>query len=357
MPLKKPSAPAISPEERARRKRYFAATVVTCVAVIMVASAIHVVEMGANRLESMRSKATYDISEMKQRIRAAGEDIERHRLHEKGQQLQQIYTLTEVDTLIDKDAWQRLDTMVTIPAAEFFMGTDRKMADEQDKPEHRVYLDDYRMDKYLVTNVEYARFVADQGYRPPLDWEKGRPSHEKLTHPVTMVSWNDAKAYCSWAGKRLPTEKEWEKAARGVDGLRWPWGNSMERERLNTYYNVGSTTEVWHYEEGVSPYGLYDMAGNVSQWVEDDFLPYEGSKAPAALFMAKQLVAETTKERAMKVGELVTLDLRYKVRRGGSWKSDPFSTSSYHRNFSLPNYASDFFGFRCAADLVEKNGK
>lgn len=347
MPKVNYSTPS-TPEELLRKKKFLAATAVTCVVAVMVMSIIHVVQLGSNRLELMRSKATYDLVDMKDRIRAAGEDIERHRVHEEGNQYKKSYSVMEMEALVDIAVWDELSEMIKVPAGEFLMGTNRVRADEQDKPEHKVVLPEFFIDKYLVTNIAYSRFVAEVNYRPPLDWDDGHPPQEKLTHPVTMVSWYDAKEYCEWSNKRLPTEQEWEKAARGKKGLRWPWGNAMERDNLNTYYNVGSTTEVWKYHLGVSPYGVFDMAGNVSQWVADDFKPYKGSRASPVMFNAKKIVAESAQDRSLKVGELVSLDVVYKVRRGGSWKSDPFSTSSSHRNFSLPHYASDFFGFRCA---------
>jgi iron(II)-dependent oxidoreductase len=126
----------------------------------------------------------------------------------------------------------------------------------------------------------------------------------------------------------------------------------MDPKRVNTYYNVGSTTDVDAYKNGASPLGVYDMAGNVAEWVEDDFLPYEGSDAPAEVFQGKVARAVTAEDRAMKLSEQIPVKQHYKVLRGGSWKSDPFSTASYHRSFDWPNYASDFFGFRCATDAA-----
>jgi len=122
----------------------------------------------------------------------------------------------------------------------------------------------------------------------------------------------------------------------------------MDANRLNTYYHVGSSNEVTVYKTGVSPYGVYDMAGNVSEWTASDFLPYDGSVAAVDTFQPKKVQAMTAEDRTLKVADLVAVEGVYKVRRGGSWKSDPFSTSAYHRNFSMPYYASDFFGFRCA---------
>jgi iron(II)-dependent oxidoreductase len=120
---------------------------------------------------------------------------------------------------------------------------------------------------------------------------------------------------------------------------------------LNTYYNVGSATDVNIYTSGVSPYGIFDMAGNVNEWTEDNFLPYKGSDAAAEVFKGKVARVASSEDRSMKVADLVTVDRRYKVMRGGSWKGDPFSTATYHRDNALPNLASDFYGFRCASSV------
>ena len=336
---------------RAKRKRYLHATLVTCAALAMVGGSIHVVMLGANRMAEMRDMSTYDAKDMSARIRAAGEDIQLHKENEHPDGRVATYSVAEADALLSAKQWHELSTMVTIPAGDFIMGTDRPQADAQDRPAHHVTLASYAIDKYPVTNAQYARFVAATGHRPPLDWKDGRiPEGERL-HPVTMVSWFDAKSYAAWAKKRLPTEAEWEKAARGDKGLRWPWGDRMDAKRLNTYYAVGHATDVTAYPGGASPYGVMDMAGNVSQWMADDYLPYPGSDAPQEVFEGKVAVAKTPEDRAMKVIDLVPVGKRYKVLRGGSWKSDPFSTASYHRISQWPNLASDFFGFRCAKDV------
>ncbi|MDT8384023.1 MAG: SUMF1/EgtB/PvdO family nonheme iron enzyme [Gammaproteobacteria bacterium] len=338
----------LTSQEQQKRERYLAATIITCIAAAMVFGALHVVKLGANRMADMKDRATYDLADMKDHIRAAGEDIERHRHHESQKQATRTYAWNEVEALLTPEQWADISTEVSIPAGPFLMGTDSERADKFNRPQHEVVLPEYQIDKYPVTYAEYARFVVMTKHRPPLDWTEGTIPDGKTLYPVTMVAWNDAVDYCAWAGKRLPTEAEWEKAARGTDGRRWPWGNTMDASRLNTYYHVGSSTQVMKYKAGVSPYGVYDLAGNVSEWTASDFTPYQGSTEDSDVFQPKKMQATSAADRGMKVADLVAVDGVYKVRRGGSWKSDPFSTSAYHRNFSLPYYASDFFGFRCA---------
>ncbi len=336
-----------------RRKKYLAATLVTCVVVSLVGGTIHVLELGANRMHDMRGKAQIDLEAEKNHVRAAGEDFFRQFDHELGKAELEIYTEAEAEALLTPEQWQELSTMVTIPTGEYTVGTDSSRADVQDRPQHKVKLPAFQIDKYPVTNAQYARFVAATSYRPPLHWVKGKIPAGLEMHPVTMVSWFDAKAYAAWAGKRLPGEREWEAAARGTDGRRWPWGDKMDPSRLNTYYQIGATTKVLEYLVGASPYGVMDMAGNVSEWMADDFLPYSGSDAPEEMFMAKAAqVPASGADRSMRVADFALTNERYKVLRGGSWKSDPFSTSAYHRNFSWPNFASNFFGFRCVKDVV-----
>lgn len=340
-----------SPAELAQRKRFLSATIVTCIALIMVGGGIHVVGLGSMRMGEMRSLATYNLKEESSRIRAAGEDIALHEENEHSKMLSGGYTVAEADALLTKEQWQQLGEMVVVPAGKFKMGTDLKNADAASRPMHEVSLGGYRIDKYLVTNAQYARFLAATGHRPPSDWKGGKIPQGTLLRPVTMVNWFDAAAYAKWAGKRLPTEAEWEKAARGTDARRWPWGNEMDPKRLNTYYNFGSSSDVTAYSSGVSPYGAYDMAGNVDEWTSSDFVPYKGTDAEAEVFQPKVAKVQNDEDRAMKLSDMVPAKGQYKVLRGGSWKGDPFSTSSYHRDYSWPNYASDFYGFRCASDL------
>lgn len=345
----------LSDKERRKRKRFLSATLVSCAAIAMVGGAAHVVDLGHSRIYGeMKNKASYDLADMESRIRAAGEDIVMHERNEAGKTEIYHYSEEELSGLIGEDQWQELNQMITIPVGPFKMGSDRFNTSSQNRPQHEVRMPSFQMAKYPTTNIQYAKFVSEENYRPPLDWVDGKIPEDKALHPVTMISWYDASNFCTWANKRLPIETEWEKAARGDDGRRWPWGEIMETTRLNTYYGIGSTTDVTEYPQGASPYGVMDLAGNVYEWLETDFQPYQGTDAGSEVFQGKIQVASTPADRAMKVVDLVGVDAKYKVLRGGSWKSDPFSTTTYHRNFSWPHYASDFFGFRCAADAVEK---
>ncbi len=330
----------LSAKERQHRRRLLSMTFLTCLVLVLIGSTIHVVMLGRLRLSDMRKLATYDLKEESSHVRAAGEDIVLHMTHEAGRAPNIGYTVVEAQRLLSREQWEDLDSMVAVEAGPFIMGTNLERADEQDKPQHKVTLPAFYLDKYLVTNAQYARFVAATHRRPPLNWKDGLIPQGELMNPVTMVSWNDAADYAAWAGKRLPHEAELEKAGRGGDGRRWPWGNKMDPTRLNTYYNVGSSSKVNAYPKGASVYGVYDLAGNVAEWTADDLRPYEGSQASWVSFGAN---ASATSAKGQP-------QLLYKVLRGGSWKGDPFSTSLYHRDYALPDHATDFYGFRCASD-------
>ncbi len=343
--------PDLSPAARARRKRYLMAVLVTVIAGSIVGGGVHVLMLGEGRLAQMRAKAAYDPRFEREHIRAAGEEAYLQLRNERGG-AKSGYTLAEVKALLSPVEWKELDTMIRIPAGPFRMGSNDPRTNPENRPEHIVNLPAFWIDKYPVTNAQYARFVAATDHRPPLYWKNGKIPEGLAKHPVVMVSWYDARDYCRWAGKRLPTEAEWEKAARGTDGRLWPWGNQMDPNRLNTYYRFGHTTPVDMFPQGASPYGVMDMAGNVQEWTASVFVPYEGSDAPAEVFA----VHGRTPDYQPGPGE-DPKRLRYYVMRGGSWRSDPFSTKTYHRNYALPNQASDFFGFRCARDDVPAEGK
>lgn len=183
------------------------------------------------------------------------------------------------ETIIGDDGAE----MVLIPAGEFLMGSDDDEADYGEKPVHSVYVDAFYMDKYLVTNARYKVFVdANPQWRKDLIpdayhngsylhfWNSGSYPDGEGNHPVTWVSWYAAMAYAHWAGKRLPTEAEWEKAARGgLVGMKYPWGNTIDENLANYDRNIGDTTPVDRYMP--NRYGLYDMSGNVEEWCLDAY--------------------------------------------------------------------------------------
>jgi len=222
-------------------------------------------------------------------------------------------------------------SMVLVPAGEFTMGS--AMGDPDERPPHQVYLDSFLIDTYEVTVGQYATFLKEGGGHPPSDWEAmNRLAHQK--RPVSNVDWSDAAAYCKWAGKRLPTEAEWEKAARGTDGRLYPWGNEPPTLRHANFgqtgpINHGALSPVGSFEEGKSPYGLYDMAGNawewVSDWYDDNYYKASPPRNPEGPSMGG-----------------------FKVIRGGSWNSSSRVLRSSDRYWDPPTFRSQYFpGFRC----------
>jgi formylglycine-generating enzyme required for sulfatase activity len=224
--------------------------------------------------------------------------------------------------------------MVEIPAGEFWMGVDGTIGLEDERPRHRVWLDAYKMDRYEVTTRHYAAFLAATGGEKPWQWETVSLA-EHGDRPVIGVSWHDAEAYCRWAGKRLPTEAEWEKAARGVDERNYPWGNQVPMSELANFglgirFSYGQAlTPVGRFTRGQSPYGLYDLAGNVWEWVSDW---YEGG------------YYERSPARNPQGPDSGT----FKVLRGGSWSELPKYLLTYGRFKLDPATRNSYVGFRCA---------
>lgn len=225
------------------------------------------------------------------------------------------------------------EKMAIVSAGEFIMGTDDWWP--KSGPEHKRTLPDYFIDKYEVSNVEYMKFVKATGRAMPDHWidNGGKIPPKKEKHPATYVNWFDAKTYCEWVGKRLPTEAEWEKAARGTDGRVFPWGNEFDKNKGNTpQYGKGDTMPVGSFENGKSPYGLYDLVGNVFEWTADWYMAYPGNKHPDP-----------------NEGE------RYRIVRGGSWYDCTYykcgiSSPTYNRIFFNPFTRNNNFGIRCAKD-------
>lgn len=223
--------------------------------------------------------------------------------------------------------------MVFVPAGEFNMGDNK--ASESGRPPNMVYLDGYYIYKTPVTVAQYKKFCAEAGHSMP------RPSRGwSDDHPIVYVSWNDASAYAKWAGVRLPNDAEWEKAARGTDGRKYPWGNNFDTSHLwcskDTFGDAGSTTAVGMFPSGASPYGALDMAGNVWQWCADWYL---------------EKVREEYKKNPPSRYPPVSLYSQQGVLRGGSWDIyDPDNFRSTHRLKSPNELQNDRVGFRCAAD-------
>jgi len=225
--------------------------------------------------------------------------------------------------------------MVAIAAGEFTMGRTKLTRDDDtkmrprvlldDRPAHKVWLDAYYLDAREVTNAQYAKFVSATGHRPPYHWSGGQGEAEL---PVFNVSWDDANAYCRWAGKRLPTEAEWERAARaGKEGLSYPWGDKMEAGKAR--YNVeAGPAPVGQFP--ANDFGLFDMSGNVSEWCSDWFdREYYKSSPP----------------RNPKGPETGI----YKVIRGGAWSDEAARTTVFFRNWVRPTQTTPNIGFRCAS--------
>lgn len=223
--------------------------------------------------------------------------------------------------------------MVYVPAGEFTMGSDNGEPDE--KPVHQVYLDAFWIDQTEVTNAMYAKCVADGRCTPPSSSRSStRNSYygnsEFNDYPVIYMNWNMAKTYCEWRGARLPTEAEWEKAARGTDGRTYPWGNAAPKDTLLNYNrNVGDTTKVGNYLDGVSPYGMYDMAGNVWEWVNDWYDSSYYQTSPSS------------NPQGPTSGQ-------YRVLRGGSWGFSVDFVRSASRGGDDPTYTGYVIGFRCS---------
>jgi formylglycine-generating enzyme required for sulfatase activity len=210
--------------------------------------------------------------------------------------------------------------LVGVPAGEFSMGSESGDSDES--PVHTVNLAGYYIDKYEVTNGQWNGYAAASGKS-----SKSEPDD----HPVVSVSWNDARDYCAWAGLRLPTEAEWEKAARGTDGRTYPWGEGIDETRANYDRNVASTTPVGSYPSGVSPYGAHDMSGNVWEWVSDWYDNGYYATSPSG---NPQGPGSGT----------------YWVLRGGGWSGNATNLRAADRPNVAPSYASSDFGFRCAQE-------
>ena len=269
-----------------------------------------------------------------------------------------IPTMVETELTIGSTRISEIDQMIQVyvPSGEFIMGSDDIEAIISTEggraypeiPVNRVYLDGYWIDKYEVSNGQYALCVDEGVCKPPyLSSSETRPKYygnpEYSNYPVIWVNWDMARAYCEWTGRRLPTEAEWEKAARGTDGRKYPWGNeplSGERANFcdvncprtiaNPIYNDGyaDTSPVGNYPAGASPYGAMDMSGNVWEWVGTLIKPYPYD-------------SKDGREDLEASGE--------RVWRGGPWSNGYWWMRSSVRYRSIQSYWYVNLGFRCAS--------
>jgi len=216
--------------------------------------------------------------------------------------------------------------MVYVPAGEFIMGDDQ--GPDDCRPAHRVYVDAFLIDKYEVTNRQYRRFMEATGYGPPGGFYDPRLRDDD--QPVVGVTWYEAVAFASWVGKRLPTEAEWEKAARGGQGFLYPWGNAWKADRCNSSLaGLGVTAPVGSFPLGAGPYGIFDLAGNASEWCADwydafyyEYSPERNPQGPNYGFM--------------------------RVVRGGAYTDGPERLRTFVRQGLAPASKILTVGFRCA---------
>ena len=247
-------------------------------------------------------------------------------------------SITELQLALVK-ADQDRSQMASIPGGEFKMGVDQKRVKWMRKniggtgddykasvPKHMVNLKPFKIDNYEVSNRRYEKFIKATKRKAPRHWRGNTYRRKQEDYPVVNVSWPDAAAYCKWAGKRLPTEAEWNTAAAGKKGLLFPWGRKFRDIRANTARErYRALTITGRYEKGVSAFGCYDMAGNVWEWTASIFKPYPGSA-----------LSDNEVEQNMR------------VVRGGSFKEKPFMTTTVYRKKLKADGIYKDVGFRCA---------
>ena len=233
--------------------------------------------------------------------------------------------------------------MILIQGGKFIAGSDSTTDGKRgvdygvsEEPRHEVYLKAFYIDKYEVTigefreylNISLREWIGD--IRLPLEMPLIYSEPERLNrHPANYVPWPDANDYCRWKGKRLPSEYEWEKAARGKDGRKWPWGKEYEIGMAHTREaGTRHTAPVGSYPEDISPYGLYDMVGNVHEWTSSHFLSYPGNTINDGRY-SKDI---------------------YALKGGSFLLTAPLFARPAARSFSRPDYNHRTYGFRCAKD-------
>ena len=223
-------------------------------------------------------------------------------------------------------------TQVYVPEGEFLMGKG-EVRKNDNSPQHTVYLNAFWMDKYEVSNAMYLKCLQAGVCSEMVSDNTTYQSWVYRNHPITYVTWEQANAYCQWAGRRLPTEAEWEKAARGTDGRKYPWGNEAPNARLANFDGsmIHEAVSVYRYPLGASPYGALNMSGNVREWIADWYAEDYYLVTP----YANPTGAETGSERSL---------------RSGSYNEDKNEIAITSRYRHEPQSAGLSRGFRCAED-------
>lgn len=221
--------------------------------------------------------------------------------------------------------------MVKVPAGTLRMGSNSPNQ-EDENPEHKVQIKSFFMDRFEVTNLQYKDFVDVTGHRVPIHWQNGTFPVGQADHPVVNVSWEDASAYAEWVGKRLPTEAEWEWAARGTEYREYAWGKECTADCANYANAEGRTTATNKFPKGVSAFGIWDMCGNVGEWVADWY---------EAKYYA---ISSESDPKGPLAGTL-------KVYRGGGYHTNRMDIRAAARHSAKPNIYQGYIGFRCARDL------
>ncbi|MFQ3583271.1 MAG: formylglycine-generating enzyme family protein, partial [Chloracidobacterium sp.] len=227
------------------------------------------------------------------------------------------------------------ENMVAIPGGEYDIGRDAgDFLDRYEKPRHTVTLRPFFIDKTEVTNADYLKFVEATGHPAPTSWNNGRLEPGKELFPVTGVTLTDAEAYAKWAGKRLPTEEEWEAAAHGRTPTVFPWGNAFDPSRANVKASgFGAPARVGSYPAGASPFGILDMTGNVWEWTASEAKLYPSSSEPPPTW-----------------NQPLNPGTRLQIIRGGAFTEETKRCTVTYRNWVPSNFSARELGFRCVLD-------
>jgi len=259
---------------------------------------------------------------------------------------------------------------IKIPESDFTMGSKRTLdrdAHDDEMPAQTLHVSDYYLMRYPVTNAQYNQFIQATNHRTPSSWSNCEYPEDKANHPVSGVTYGDALAFCSWAAQvtglpvRLPTEAEWEKAARGPQVRLFPWGDEWKSGLCNTSEEkLKGTTPVDQFSpQGDSPYGIADMGGNVQEWCSSMFgaYPYDpndGREEHVYDLQGANLLPKILETGTTSLIESAEASIGKAVIRGGSWRESKFQARCAYRGWAAPMHRSDDTGFRCCYEPKEE---